>query len=1024
MGKDKLAEPLDLNNYSTWAYRFENLCAEHNLNRALLTEPVTDEEVAASERVKTLLVKNVKDCHLPVIKASPNAKMAWDGLAAIFAANNHARRSQLRQEYTKLAMKKGEALPVYLARVRELHTDLLKVGQATSEQDMTYAMLTGLPQKYEVIVSILTTQSGELTLSSATAQLLAFEARVGSMHEASTSSSAFVSAGRGSSATGSAPRRGGSHVRGGSREPLQCWNCGKPGHLERGCTAPRMAQRSGSWSSAPRGPGYGSGGLERTRMGGHGEAAGGPSLGSDRRGYGRHDHVDGAGDRGNASPRNFAFVASGSDRLKGWYLDSGASHHLTYDADQIVDVRELAESEKFEILSVNGGIIRPTAVGTLRLIPGVNMHARVTVEEVYLVPDSFANVLSVAALDKQGGSVCFEDGQVTMHKGGEKILTGQRLGDLYALSCFSIPRSASRLRYTQPFGGVAHGKSASESMDLWHRRYGHLGLGNLERLVGEGMVSGVRFAKEQVKGAGDAGVCEPCVMSRQRRGPFPSTGHKVDQPLALIHLDVCGPMPERTPTGSLYLTVLLDDYTGFSAVAFTPTKEAVKDKVMTMVNQLETYSGFRVKEVRSDQGGEFINSPLQEFFRTKGIRHGPTVGYAPEQNGAAERLNRTLLEKMRALLAESQLPQCMWAEAVSTANYLRNISPVSGRPCTPYEAFSGEHPDVSHLRVFGCTAYVHIPKEKRNKLDPVSRKGVLVGYGDAGQYRILFSDNVVSVHSDVTFDERNVGEKAQQASRAKKSVRWRNPVDSTPDSDSDSDDDDDNDEWEPAPHTQGGGSSTGAGGSGDNSGGPTGGGDASGAGPSGSSSGAGPSVGAAGASNNFESRYPVRDRKRPSEWWRSEDPRSVAGRVHVAAATKVSEPNTYAEAVSGAQASEWKRAMDDEINSQLANGTWTLETPPPGTKLIPCRWVYKVKHNPDGSVERFKARLVAKGFVQREGVDYGELFAPTSRSSSFRVLLAVAAARKMPIHQLDVTTAFLNGELKEDLWMEQPPGYE
>ncbi|GIL46082.1 hypothetical protein Vafri_3151 [Volvox africanus] len=231
----------------------------------------------------------------------------------------HRSRSQLRQEYTKLAMKKGEALPVYLARVRELHTDLLKVGQATSEQDMTYAMLTGLPQKYEVIVSILTTQSGELTLSSATAQLLAFEARVGSMHEASTSSSAFVSAGRGSSATGSAPRRGGSHVRGGSREPLQCWNCGKPGHLERGCTAPRMAQRSGSWSSAPRGPGYGSGGLEHTRMGGHGEAAGGPSLGSDRRGYGRHDHVDGAGDRGNSSPRNFAFVASASVILKTVY---------------------------------------------------------------------------------------------------------------------------------------------------------------------------------------------------------------------------------------------------------------------------------------------------------------------------------------------------------------------------------------------------------------------------------------------------------------------------------------------------------------------------------------------------------------------------------------------------------------------------------------------------------------------------------------------------------------------------------
>ncbi|GLI71040.1 hypothetical protein VaNZ11_015956, partial [Volvox africanus] len=310
------------------------------------------------ERVKTLLVKNVKDCHLPVIKASPNAKMAWDGLAAIFSANNHARRSQLSQEYTKLAMKKGEALPVYLSRVRELHTDLLKVGQAISEQDMAYAMLTGLPQKYEVMVSVLRTQSGELTLSSVTAQLLAFEARVGSGHDASTSSSAFVSAGRGSSTTGSAPRRGGSHVRGGSREPPQCWNCGQPGHLERGCLAPRMAQRTGSWSSAPIGPRYGSGGLERARMGGHGEAAGGSSSGSDCQGYGRHNHVQGAGGRSNASPKNFAFVASESDRMKGWYLDSGASHHLTYDAEQLIDIRELAESEKFEILSVNGGIIR------------------------------------------------------------------------------------------------------------------------------------------------------------------------------------------------------------------------------------------------------------------------------------------------------------------------------------------------------------------------------------------------------------------------------------------------------------------------------------------------------------------------------------------------------------------------------------------------------------------------------------------------------------------------------------------
>lgn len=172
------------------------------------------------------------------------------------------------------------------------------------------------------------------------------------------------------------------------------------------------------------------------------------------------------------------------------------------------------------------------------------------------------------------------------------------------------------------------------------------------------------------------------------------------------------------------------------------------------------------------------------------------------------------------------------------------------------------------------------------------------------------------------------------------------------------------------------------------------------------------------------SRYPVRERKRPSEWWNASNNRNVTGRINAAIINDLVEPGTYAQAMAGPHKEEWRRAMDEEITAQMANGTWELRRPPPGTRLLPCRWVYKVKYNPDGSTERFKARLVAKGYEQREGIDYGELFAPTSRTASLRALLAVAAARNMFVHQLDVSTAFLNGVLKEELWMEQPPGYE
>ncbi|GIL56110.1 hypothetical protein Vafri_11546, partial [Volvox africanus] len=144
------------------------------------------------------------------------------------------------------------------------------------------------------------------------------------------------------------------------------------------------------------------------------------------------------------------------------------------------------------------------------------------------------------------------------------------------------------------------------------------------------------------------------------------------------------------------------------------------------------------------------------YFGEKGIIHGTTVGYSPEQNGAAEHLNRTLLEKTWAMLAESGLPLKLWAEAMATANLLRNVSPVVGMAVTPYEAFTGTKPDISHLRVFGCAAYAHVPKEKRNKLQPVSRKGVLVGYEQGRQYRILF-DDVIGIHSAVKFDETVVG---------------------------------------------------------------------------------------------------------------------------------------------------------------------------------------------------------------------------------------------------------------------------
>ena len=191
-----------------------------------------------------------------------------------------------------------------------------------------------------------------------------------------------------------------------------------------------------------------------------------------------------------------------------------------------------------------------------------------------------------------------------------------------------------------------------------------------------------------------------------------------------------------------------------------------------------------------------------------------------------------------------------------------------------------------------------------------------------------------------------------------------------------------------------------------------------------------------------ESRYPARRRQRPTSWWEATPRANVAattlmveagkaaarngaaGSVETAAGSvEEPEPATYKEAMASKHAAEWRTAMDEEMASLHTNQTWELEDLPAGAKAIPVKWVFKVKKTPAGVVERYKARLVAKGYHQREGVDFDEAFAPVSKHTTLRALLAKAAAEDLEMDSLDIKTAFLNGELEEEVYTQQPEGY-
>ena len=166
----------------------------------------------------------------------------------------------------------------------------------------------------------------------------------------------------------------------------------------------------------------------------------------------------------------------------------------------------------------------------------------------------------------------------------------------------------------------------------------------------------------------------------------------------------------------------------------------------------------KLKTLRTDNGGEYTSNKFKKHLKDEGIRYKKTVPKIPQQNGVAKRLNRTLVELARSMFLAINLLKCYWAEAVSTAVYLKNHYPtkaVQGK--TPYEAWHGEKPRVDHLRVFGCDAYAHVPKDEQGKFNTKARKCVLVGYGEETNGNRLYNvtEGKILHSQDVQFNEKS-----------------------------------------------------------------------------------------------------------------------------------------------------------------------------------------------------------------------------------------------------------------------------
>ena len=766
--------------------------------------------------------------------------------------------------------------------------------------------------------------------------------------------------------------------------------------------------------------------------------------------------------------------------ISGWLIDSGSTDHISPDSRNMIDY---VKYDKPEILIVaNGGKEEILGEGTVQVF--LQTGNSLFLYNVKHVPTAKKRLLSVGK--------AYHDG-IDIHINGIHCHLTDSNGDLVGLAehvypyqwltDLSIQENEEMLNTCSKEPESCHTQVDSDLVDLWHQRFCHLSSQNLERLRKEDMVKGLKLPSGDLsKCIGHQGHCDACKHGKQTASPFKSTNNACEKPLEVVHMDLMGPIEPETSEGYKYALVVLDECTEYSFVVLLKTKGDAAKEASYILSTLQNQLDCKVQFIRTDNGTEF--NGLFKFCREHGAVHQKTAPYAHQQNGKIERLNRTLQEKARCLLAASGLPSAYWGEALLVSNYVRNMSPVKHLSKTPFEMMHAKVPNVSHLRIFGSKCFLLLPKSKRGgKFEPVSAEGIFVGYdGLSKNYRVLVNGKIdVYCREYVKFSEHPT-QGFPDALSAEDEDDIPPQLLDVSDSDSENlDSDNENPDFtEQLPDVSSQVSlneelllSAGEQRAEDL--------DQSGTDPSGTKHGKAATAGSMDASDPepcytsvagprplkgvpqvtdhdkcggtvpdphldpglhqdsvpmspagvFGNKYPVRDRKNAGThpWWAgahtTQTQTSFLGYVQVQKDTLYVEPVTYFQAVNSPEAERWLEAMKDEMQSLSALGTWTYVevTDAQRKKALPVKWVYKIKLTETGEVERFKARLVAKGFKQIYGIDYTEVYAPVSKHTTLRFLLAKAVNRNMHVHQMDVSTAFLHGKLAEEIYVQQPEGF-
>lgn len=930
-------DKLDHLNYHAWKIRVQHVLSLKDLDEFLTEDPPATGLAAwkkKDKKAQALIGLSLSDELLENVREVTTAKEMWLKIRDVFERHTLLNKLSARRKFYTATKQDSETILQFANRIGYLASTLKSMGITVDQCEMAMALLNGLPEEYDPLISALdavsSTEDETLKFDYIKARVMQEEQRISMRSDQAaikTETAALLS------------------NQGKVADRPRCTNCGKLGHLEDRC-----------WKKHPH-------------------------LNPHKRKQNAFFANGAKNDNESvvcliAKHKEYALKVS-EDPAVDWIIDSGCSKHMTHDRSLFSSYTPGAAGKFVEL--GNGNKSRILGEGTIRikiLVDGKNRTCLLT--DACFVPELGYNLVSVPSLDKKGLTTIFENLSCIIKYQDVVLATGTMVGNLYQLDV-----------------ETDHAFVASD-LSLWHKRLAHIDPESIKTMSRQGFVAGINLEDAD----SSKHKCDDCIIGKGHRTTFPKQSKtKTSQLLELIHSDVNGPLEVPSLGNSRYFITFIDDFSRWTTVFMMRKKSDALEcfkKFHSMVQNL-TGSSVRasstnsrpvtIKKLRTDNGGEYVSKEFKTYLTQNGIVHQTTIPYSPQQNGVAERMNRTLIDLVRSMIHSQHLEKSFWAEALRTAVYIRNrvISRSLPEGITPHHRWHGKAADLSHCRIFGCRCFYIIPKSKLRKLDPRARQAIFIGYLENSKgYKLWDVEEKRCIMSrDVKFHEEKTNIPARvrfdTTSRGGDTEAQLDVVDksSTPRSDSDSEDGDEDPVWSD----------------------PT------------TDSNTTPADDTVDKSTTQPVqqilRRSARESKKTSEWWKASANVALSARVV---------PLSYKAATVPANIDFWKPGIDKEHDCLLRNNTWTLEKRRTEMHVLPSKYVFRVKN------EGPKARVVAVGCHQLYGVDYLETFAPVVKLTTIRAVLALAAHYDLEVEQMDVITAFLNGDLKDEIYMEIPEG--